>query len=445
MSEIRVRTVSWLLRQIAFRLDGDPILHNAVIEGEVYNFTAHSSGHWYFSLKDERASIRAVMWENDNLLVNFMPKDGDRIRVLGDVRVYAPQGSVQLNVKRMAVAGAGDLKARFDALFKKLQEQGLFSAEHKKPIPRYPMNIALVTGRETHARADVLNTLARRWPIAAIREYPVLVQGNRASADIIQALRQADKAGHDVILLCRGGGSAEDLWCFNDEQLAAVIFSMHTPLITGIGHEPDWTIADYVADLRAPTPTGAAERCSPDIRMVAAQLAEKKKRISVSMEERLEEERIRLDELSASRVFTNPMDLVRRKQLEKQLLAQRLGSQLKTLQGELSLRLERNLGQMILLAEHRAAAEQELLARKKEELIRRSETRLNEEKNRLRNRMGLLDAYSPLKVLERGYALVTKGDAAVSDAALLEPKDRVSIRFGAGSAEAEILSVQKEN
>jgi len=443
MSEIRIRTVSWLVRQIAFSVDREPSLHNVVLEGEVFNFTAHSSGHWYFSLKDEHASIRAIMWENDNLLVCFQPREGDRIRVLGDVKIYQAGGTMQLVVRKMAIAGAGDLKAKFDALYKKLENEGLFSVDHKKPLPHYPMNIGLVTGRETHARADVLNTLGRRWPVAEIFEYPVLVQGNRASADIVQALKRADGAGHDVILLCRGGGSQEDLWCFNDELLARTIYAMKTPLVTGVGHEPDWTMVDYVADLRAPTPTGAAERCSPDIHKVYEHLEEQRHRILVLCDDRLKEARMQLDDLSGRAVFENPLEMFSQRRLKKELLKHRLLGELGSLTAELKAELSSRRELLSMHAATRIRESRRTLKETEDEMIRLLDQRLLEEERSLRQKAGLLDAYSPLKILERGYAVVSKNDTAVSDAEELKKGDRITVRLHRGSAEAEIQSVHK--
>ena len=443
MSEIRVRSVSWLLRQISSCIGADPVLHNVIIEGELSNFTMHSSGHWYFSLKDEYSSIRAVMWENDNLLVNFTPKTGDKIRVLGDVRIYAAQGSLQLAVRKMAPAGAGDLKARFDALYKKLEEEGLFRPEHKLPIPHYPMRIALVTGKETHARADVLNTLARRWPIAEISEFSALVQGNRAAEDIIRQLRKADQMGFDVILLCRGGGSQEDLWCFNDELLSRTIYAMRTPVITGVGHEPDWTMVDYVADLRAPTPTGAAERCSPDIRKVHDLLYETEKTLNRIMDERLEEERISLDTLSLSEVFTDPKTMVEKRRMRLAIQSEKLTGGLSLLSAQLSSSLEQSMNRLILASRRRYELARRDLLDSEKALILGMDSALSENRKLLAVKAGLLDAYSPLKVMERGYSVVSKGEEAVNDAGTLQIKDEISVRFFHGSVKAIVSAVER--
>jgi exodeoxyribonuclease VII large subunit len=443
MSEQRVRSVSWLLRQISSCISRDPVLHNVIIEGELSNFTAHSSGHWYFSLKDEHASIRAVMWENDNLLVNFAPKTGDKLLVLGDVKIYPAAGSLQLVVRKMAPAGAGDLKAQFDALYKKLEEEGLFRPEHKKPIPRYPMRIALVAGRETHARADVLNTLHRRWPAAEVTEFSALVQGNRAAADMIAQLRKADQMGFDVILLCRGGGSQEDLWCFNDEQLSRTIYGLRTPLVTGVGHEPDWTMVDYVADLRAPTPTGAAERCSPDIVKVREQLSETGRALLRLTDARLEEERFRLDNLSACEVFENPAGIVEKRRLRKEILSEKLAGGLSVLTARLAVRLKVAENQLTASCTRRIETAGQKLRENHDALLESMETSVSENRKKLAVQAGLLDAYSPLRVLERGYSVVSKNGTVIRDAGRLEENDEINIRLYRGMASAVVKAVKK--
>lgn len=444
MSELKVRSVSWLVRQIASTLDQAAVLHGVVLEAEISNFHAHSSGHWYFSLKDEHARIDATMWENDNLLVSFLPKDGDKVRVLGNVAIYQVQGKVQFTVRKMVKAGAGDLKAMFDALYKKLDAEGLFAAEHKKPIPRYPMRIGLVTGSATHARADVYNTLGRRWPFARVTEYPALVQGEAAPGELIAALKQADQGNHDVILLCRGGGSAEDLWCFNDEALARTIYAMNTPVITGVGHEPDWTMVDYVADLRAPTPTGAAERATPDQVKVRQALTDARAAMERLMKQRLTMERESLAYLKAKPFFVDPYVLLRERQMQKDMLEQQFLRHLHT--HSLKTRQILKDKQQVLerLVEAHMEEERDALDQHSKTLSDAIQRILEGKRRELGQKAGLLDAYSPLKVLERGYSVVTKDAAVINDAAAVQPGDEVNIRLHQGSLIASVTEV-KEN
>ena len=443
MSELKVRSVSWLVRSIAATLDQAAVLHNVVLEAEISNFHAHSSGHWYFSLKDEHARIDATMWENDNLLVSFLPKDGDKVRVLGSVTIYQVQGKVQLTVRKMAKAGAGDLKAMFDALYRKLDAEGLFASEHKKPIPQYPMRIGLVTGSATHARADVYNTLGRRWPFAEVTEYPALVQGEAAPAELIAALQKADQGRHDVILLCRGGGSAEDLWCFNDEGLARTIYAMHTPVITGVGHEPDWTMVDYVADLRAPTPTGAAERATPDQKEVRQSLQNAKATLERLVRQRLQAEQDALAYVRKKPFFADPYVLLREKQMHKDMLEQQFLRHLHTHSLKTRQILKEQQQALIRAVQERIKEERTVLSDQRIDLQESLQRTAESRRRDLAQKAGLLDAYSPLKVLERGYSVVTKENQVITDSEALKPKDRIAIRLYQGSVVASVEEVKE--
>ncbi len=440
-----VRSVSWLVRQIASVTDAAPQLHNVVLEAEIFNFHAHSSGHWYFSLKDDYSRIDCTMWERDNLLVNFLPKNGDRVKVFGSVSVYTVQGKIQFTVRRMVIAGKGDLKAQFDALYRKLDQEGLFDPAVKKPVPKYPMRIGLVTGQATHARADVLNTLRRRWPIAEIFEHPALVQGEHAPAELIQALKNADSSGYDVILLCRGGGSMEDLWCFNDEALARTIFAMRTPVITGIGHEPDHTIADYAADLRAPTPTGAAEQASPDIRRVYADLRTSCERIHSQMHKRIKEEQNRIDGICRKAWYVNPESMIYSKRMEKDLLEEKFLRLLHTSSMRTSSELHMISERMMRAVHERIRNEEDNLCNYSEELTAVVSEGNEKRRNELAKAAGLLDAYSPLKVLSRGYSVVAKEDHVITDTSCLNVGDLLQIRMNKGMADAEVISITRED
>jgi exodeoxyribonuclease VII large subunit len=444
MSDSRVKSVTWLVRQISACLDSDPVLHGVVLEAEISNFHAHSSGHWYFSLKDERSRIDATMWRNDNAGMTFLPKDGDKVRVLGSVTVYAVQGKMQFTVKKMARAGEGDLKAKFDALYKALAEEGLFDPAHKKPIPKFPLDIALITGSATHARADVYNTLARRWPLAKVTEYPVLVQGESAPPEIIDALLRADRAGHEVILLCRGGGSAEDLWCFNDEMLARTIWAIRTPLITGVGHEPDWTMVDYVADLRAPTPTGAAERATPDIRQVHAWLLDMRYRLNKGMNLRLETERERLEDLKESRVYADPLSMIREQQMQRDLLEQRFLRLLQESSTRAKARIEEKERAFLSAMKEILDSSKRKLEENRQALNRAVDEILEADRHSLEKNAQLLDAYSPLKVLGRGYSVVVKNSEVLRDAANASPGETIEVRLHRGRLLAEITETIPE-
>lgn len=438
-----VRSVSWLVNRISAQIDMADDLQNVRIEAEILNFH-NTKGHWYFSLKDEFCRIDCAMWRSDNQTVRFIPENGDRVLVLGSVTVYKVQGRVQLTVRRMARAGEGDLKARFDALYRKLDEEGLFALSHKKPIPQYPMHIALVTGSSTHARADVLNTLGRRWPVARVTEFPALVQGENAPAELITALKKADRAEADIVLLCRGGGSMEDLWCFNDELLARTIYAMDTPVITGVGHEPDYTLVDYVADLRAPTPTGAAEQASPDIREVRQDIADTRVLLRNLMNRRITMEQDRIAQITHQAWYTDPESLIYSRRMEKHLVEERFLHLLHTVSARMTVQLNESRQAIVRSVNDRITSETRSLAEDRQKMMDTMDRYRSDQRKELARREGLLDAYSPLKVLSRGYSVVTKDEHVVSEAAALKSGDAISIRMHKGTIEAAVTGVAGE-
>ena len=285
---------------------------NVWVRGEISNFKAYDSGHWYFSLKDAEGQIRCVMFRGRNSQVGFVPKDGDLIEVAANLGVYVPRGDLQLNVGMMRRAGQGGLYEAFLKLKEKLASEGLFDESKKRPLPKYPKAIGVITSAQAAALKDVLSTLERRAPHIPITVYPSLVQGVDAPPALIAALNRAyadaQQGDIEVILLVRGGGSIEDLWCFNDEQLARVIAESPVLIISGVGHETDFTIADFVADLRAPTPTGAAELATPNRDALLQDLDVLAQRMSVRVTQRIDKEAQRLDQLSLrlSHALPNP-------------------------------------------------------------------------------------------------------------------------------------------
>jgi len=234
------------------------------VRGEISRITKHASGHWYFTLKDERAAISCAMFRGANSHVKFSPKDGQKVILTGKISIYAPSGNYQLNATKMELEGAGDLDAKFRALLEKLRAMGLFDASHKKPLPRFPRRVALITSASSAAFADLKNRIiSSGYFLAKFSLFDSLMQGEMAASSVINSLEKADKMGFDAIIIARGGGSKEDLWCFNDEHLAHAIFAAQTPVISAIGHEIDFSISDYVADHRSITPTAAIDDLLP--------------------------------------------------------------------------------------------------------------------------------------------------------------------------------------
>ena len=266
-------TVAALVRYLKGKVDIDPKLQDLIVKGEISNFVAHRSGHFYFTLKDENARISCVMFANKAYRCPLKMENGMNVLVRGAISIYESSGQCQIYVDSVELDGLGLIYQRIEELKRKLSLEGLFEKEHKKILPKYPMTIGVISALEGAATQDVFTTIKRRWPICKINFYPSLVQGENAAKNIIKRLNEADNDNNDVVLLVRGGGSIEDLFCFYDESLIRTIYDMKTPIVTGVGHETDTTLVDYVSDMRAPTPTAAAELITPDYRDVAFQLS----------------------------------------------------------------------------------------------------------------------------------------------------------------------------
>ena len=439
-----VVSVSTLVHYLKSKLESDNLIQKVLVEGEISNFSNYRSGHWYFSLKDENSLIRCVMFSSYNKKVQFAPKDGDKVIIQADVSVYEQRGDIQLLVYAMKSDKIGDLYLQFEKLKAKLYAEGLFDDKYKKPIPLYPMNIALVTGANTAARSDVLTTLNRRWPIAEIHEYSVLVQGNESAGQIINALKQADNNHHDVILLVRGGGSIEDLWSFNDETLARTIFNLKTPIITGIGHEINFTISDYVADLRAPTPTGAAERCAPDQKDVLNMLNVYQTRLNTAITTKKDHASRELNKYSSSFVFSSPQRLYSEKEMQLVNLSNALYHSVHTYEMNLEQSLSRYANLLTSTIKDNLSQLNLDINEYKNKLNNSVKFIKDKKENCLRQNAGLLDAYSPLKSLARGYAIVEKNGEAIKSTDNLQTDDTLSIRMYDGKIITKVAEIIKE-
>lgn len=439
-----VLTVTTLVHYLKSSLENDPLTQHILVEGELSNFSSYRSGHWYFSLKDENALIRCVMFHSYNQKVDFEPKDGDQVIVTGNVSMYEARGDVQLLVTNMKANTIGALYQEFEKLKQKLFSEGLFDEAHKKPLPSYPMRIALVTGANTAARSDVLTTLDRRWPIASIDEYPVLVQGNESANQIIQALKACDNGDYDVILLCRGGGSIEDLWSFNDENLARVIYDLETPIVTGIGHEINFTIADYVADYRAPTPTGAAEIISPKIEDVYDFMYQLKRRLMNYMDGTLENLREDVEYYKKHRLFLNPERLYIEKELKLNELSAFFQQMLVQKENQLKRHLFEQENKLQTSLRNRIVSERVELNQTKLRLNHSLNSYDSKKKNEISRIISLLDAYSPLKVLQRGYGIVTKDSENIHSIKQVTKNDQIQVRLSDGQFLANINEIKED-
>ncbi len=302
-------TVTQINKYIKYKFDNDQNLNIVYLKGEISNFKSHSSGHLYFTIKDESSRIMAVMFRNNAMKINFKPNDGDKVLVVGKIGVYEANGNYQIYVEEMALDGVGNLYLEFEKLKKKLELEGLFDQKYKKPIPKYPKNIGVITATTGAAIRDIITTINRRYKLVNVSIFPCLVQGEGAKEDIVRNLKRAQNYDLDVIILGRGGGSIEDLWAFNEECVARAIFDSKIPIISGVGHEIDFTISDFVSDLRAPTPTAAAELAVPSTLELINALNQLNIRCNKSVRNLLDMKKQQLKKLTDSYILKNPKSM----------------------------------------------------------------------------------------------------------------------------------------
>lgn len=398
-----VWSVSYLLNTIKSTLDQNVLLKSFLIKGEISNFTAHSSGHWYFSLKDEQARISCVMFQGYTKDVLFKPKNGDKVLVRGAITVYNLQGQIQCSVFSMQNDGLGDLFIQYELLKKKLFDEGLFDTNHKKQLPKFPESIGVITGNNTAALQDILKTIQHRWPIIDVTIYPTLVQGDLASNSIIKQLLKADNQ-HDVLILARGGGSIEDLWAFNNEKLARVIYQLNTPIITGVGHETDTTIVDMVSDFRAPTPTAAAQIAVPSLEETKRIIQQHKIDLVNSISRKLVVKNNSFEQIKQNRYFIAPQNLWQHHQLELSILSSKLSQQnlvVQKLKSKLN-QYQSTLNQYALTYTSEYNQDINGLKIRLEHTVK---NKIDKQSYEFKNTINLLNAYSPLNSLARGYSI----------------------------------------
>ncbi len=439
-AELPVLTVSELNRMARRALESQlPLLW---VEGEVSNFTRAASGHWYFSLKDANAQVRCVMFRGRNQFADFTPANGDHVELRALPSLYEARGEFQLGAESIRRAGAGRLYEAFLKLKARLEAEGLFDPAKKRALPRFPHCLGIVTSPQAAALHDVLTALARRMPGLPVILYPTPVQGAGAGAQIAAAIRTAaGRAECDVLLVCRGGGSLEDLWAFNDEAVARAIAASPMPVVSGVGHETDFTLADFAADLRAPTPTAAAELASPLRQELRQQLDHLARQLCHHLARRQHGEMQRLDYLA--RRLLHPAEQLRRQQLALNPLAQRLHRAVRTRLTHEQLWIAR-LNQRLVTPLHAIRREQQRL----DALDARARRAV--ESGRVRRRLTLaglassLAHLNPEGVLARGYSIVQRENGAiVQDAATLDAGDSIGIRFHRGQARATVDAVDK--
>ncbi|MEH7253542.1 exodeoxyribonuclease VII large subunit [Neobacillus niacini] len=446
MQEKKYLTVLALTKYIKRKFDADPHLQDVHVRGEISNFKQHSSGHMYFTLKDEKARILAVMFSSQSRSMKFSPENGMKVVVKGDISVYEPSGQYQIYIKEMQPDGIGELFLAYEQLRKRLEAEGLFSVEHKKPIPSYPQTVGVITSPTGAAIRDVITTIKRRYPIANILVLPALVQGEKAAPSIARAIEKANKMDElDILIIGRGGGSIEELWAFNEEVVARAIHQSELPIISAVGHETDFTIADFVADMRAPTPTAAAELAVPHIEELMERILQRKTRMLQSMNGRYRIEKQRLDRVQKSYAFRYPHRLYEQKleqvdKLTEMLVrgASRLTEVKKSQHDTIYNRLLRNHPRGALReAENRLNRSQKDIERAMEQIILKKSTEF-------KRIISTLQALSPLKIMERGYSLVyTEENVLIKSIKQVKENDPLQIQLIDGSLLCNVQNVKE--
>jgi exodeoxyribonuclease VII large subunit len=418
------------------------------VEGEMSNLSRPSSGHWYFSLKDDAAQLRCAMFRQKNQLIPFTPKDGMHVQIRGRVSLYEARGDYQFLVDHIEEAGEGALRRQFELLKAKLAAEGLFAAERKRPLPKMPRRIGVITSPTGAAIRDVLHILKRRFCTIPVLIYPVPVQGAAAAPQIARAIRAASvRAECDVLILARGGGSLEDLWAFNEEIVARAIYDCAIPIVSGVGHEVDFTIADLVADVRAPTPSGAAERVAPDCSEWTRSFAQQARRLAAALERQVARRADRLTWLNRRLAQLHPGFELRQRAQRLDELEQRL---LRGMRHGL-LQHRSQLAHAAAGLRHASPALRLAHAKRRMELSDAHITRaIRKRLEKLRSRLdiagGRLNAVSPLATLQRGYAIVTdSSNHVVTDAAQLTNGELIEARLAKGIVRARVESSGDRN
>lgn len=420
MSPQEALTVSQLNAYIKSLVDRDDFLGSVAVRGELSNYKIYPSGHHYFTLKDAESSLKCVMFRSAAGKLRFRPESGMGVTAWGRISVYPRDGAYQLYCEALMPEGFGDLQMAYEQLKAKLEKEGLFDRSHKKPIPRYPERIAVITSSAGAAVHDIIRVLRRRWPMGKIMLLPVRVQGVEAPGEIAAALRYASEHKvADVVITGRGGGSIEDLWAFNDERVARAIYDCEIPVISAVGHEPDVTIADFVADLRAATPSNAAELAAPDVTELMQAIDSAMRRLENSMAKRISGSREALEALSSRRVLQSATGFIEQRRSQVETLRVRL----EAASGFAS----KSRSQLDNLASRLDSALDAAMTRKKNEYLRAA---------------AKLDALSPLKVLSRGYAIAMDEDGrAVKDSSGVRAGDKLTVRLASGALGCRVEDV----
>ena len=416
--------LSAINRYLKAKFDSDDNLRFVYLKGEISNIKYHTTGHIYFSIKDENSKINAIMFSNSAKKLLFKPIDGSKVLVTGRISIYEATGGYQIYVDEMLEDGIGNLYIAFEKLKQDLAKEGLFDEKHKKQVPKICERVGVVTASTGAAIKDIISTIKRRFPICDVILFPSLVQGDNAANDIVNKIKLADTYNLDVLIVGRGGGSIEDLWPFNEETVARAIYECNTPVISAVGHEIDFTIADYVADLRAPTPTGAAEMAVPNISDTINHINNLKVRLNEAINGKINYQKLLLDSLKNSYAIKNPLIMYENKKQKLDYLIE-------------------NLNKVIVKKYDSAKHKFELF---KNNYILNNPTILYKEKiTYLNNLIEKLQLINPLNVLQRGYSVTLLNNKVVSNIKNIKVGDSVTIKLSDGEFISKIDSIKGEN
>ncbi len=420
MNNDKYLSISALTRYLKYKFDSDDNLRQIFLKGEISNLKIHSTGHLYFSLKDENSKINAIMFSTNARRLTFKPVEGTNVLVVGRVSIYEQTGNYQIYVDDMQEDGVGNLYVQYEKLKAELAKEGLFDQSKKKKIPKMPSRIGIITAPTGAAIRDILSTIKRRFPLTETYLFPALVQGENAAPDIVKKLKQADNFGVDLIILGRGGGSIEDLWAFNEEIVARAIYEAKTPIISAVGHEIDFTIADFVADLRAPTPTGAAEMAVVNRTDVINELNHLKIRLNEALLSKVNVLKIALENIKSNYILNNPVIMYE----NKKQVVDNLLEKIKTL-------IYYKITNYNLKLDH---LKKSYILNHPEELYKKKSLKLDKI-------ITSLELLNPLSVLKRGYTLTYKNDKVVRNIKDLKVDDIITIKFKEGTVKANIKEI----
>lgn len=416
--EIECLTVSQINAYINRKLKFDNNLKNVYVKGEISNFKTYPSGHSYFTLKDEKSQIPAVMFKGRKHSLKFQPENGMKVIIKGKIEVYERDGKYQLYASTMTEDGIGNLHVAFEQLKKKLKAEGLFDDAHKKEIPEYPGKIGVVTAQTGAAIRDIITTIEKRYPYCEVMVFSTLVQGEQAAPQIVRQIEHAQQFDIDTLIVGRGGGSIEDLWPFNEEVVARAIYNCKIPVISAVGHEVDFTISDFVADARAPTPTGAAVMAVPDVNDIKFKIVQLRNRLNKNINDKIMQKRTKLNHVSEKQIFKNPESIYEIKSMTLDNLVTKLEFSSKN-----------------IIAENR----NKLIELKNKNIMKNPDEILRKKKEPYLRNVDKLTVLNPLLTLKRGYTLTKVEGKVVSSAKDVKSGDKLDVEFDDGTVNTRVI------